>query len=51
MNTKLIDEVVQKIMKGKIVFPEVVKTFMEQGVESYHVDLIRGENHYYSNQG
>ena len=48
MNTARIDEIIQLSLKGEITFPNVVKGLMEQGVESYHVDLIRGENRYYS---
>ena len=48
MDTKRIDEIVQKSLKGEITFPNVVMGLIEQGVEFYHVDLIRGENRYYS---
>lgn len=48
INTKRIDEIVQKTLRGETTFPEVVMELMEQGVESYHVDLIRGENRYYT---
>lgn len=48
MDTNKIDEAIRKSLLGEITFPNVVKALMEQGVESYHVDLIRGENRYYS---
>lgn len=51
MNTRVILDSIQKSMTGEISFPQVVKMLVETGIESYHVDLVRGENTYYLSTG
>lgn len=51
MNTQLLHELVQRSWQSTITFPEVVQALLKEGFESYHVDLVRGENRYYLPDG
>lgn len=51
MNIKLIKEIIHGSLENTMTFPEVVTKLLNEGVESYHVDLIRSENRYYMPSG
>lgn len=51
MERLLIQELTEKTMLGRISFPEVVRALAEAGIESYHIDYLRGEARYYGSQG
>lgn len=51
MNANVIRETIQKSLTGTAKFPEIVGSLIQEGVESYHVDLLRLENRYYSTKG
>ncbi len=51
MNPKIIQNTLQQSLAGTTTFPQVVQTLLQEGVCSYHVDLWRGENRYYTAQG
>lgn len=51
MNIKLISEIIQGSLENTMTFPQVVGKLMAEGMESYHVDLVRGENRYYMPSG
>lgn len=48
MNRQLIRKVMNDSINASISFPEVIKTLQAEGIELYQVDLMRGENRYYS---
>lgn len=50
MNKTLIQNIIHRTLEGTISFPEVVSALVSEGITSYHVDLIRNENTYYSAQ-
>ena len=50
MNNAVLKEVVQNTIDAKVIFPQVVATCLNEGVESYHVDLIRNEFRFYNAQ-
>ncbi|WP_141734473.1 DUF1398 family protein [Oligoflexus tunisiensis] len=51
MNISTLKEVIQGSWSNTLRFPEVVGKLMAEGVESYHVDLVRAENRYYTASG
>ncbi len=51
MNLDTIRELADRSMRGEITFPQVVARLVADGVESYHVDYVRGENRYYMPNG
>jgi uncharacterized protein YbcV (DUF1398 family) len=51
MNTSIIKEVIQGSLNNTLKFPEVVSRLLDNGVESYHVDLVLAENRYYTAAG
>ena len=51
MNKSAIQQILNDSTAGRIRFPQVVGGLLEQGVESYQVDLLRGENCYFNSQG
>lgn len=51
MNISVLKNTLQQTLDGKINFPQVVGTLLNEGLESYHVDLIRSEYRYYNPQG
>lgn len=51
MNASIIQATLQKTLNGQITFPQVVGTLLAEGVESYHVDLVRHEYRYYHSSG
>jgi uncharacterized protein YbcV (DUF1398 family) len=51
MNKALIQELIGNALARKITFPEILATLAQEGVESYHVDFLRGEVRYYSKDG
>jgi uncharacterized protein YbcV (DUF1398 family) len=51
MNTEFLHETLQKALAGTIAFPDVVRTLVAEGVESYRVDLVRLEETFYMPDG
>lgn len=51
MNTSALEKTLQQTLDGEITFPQVVGACIEQGLESYHVDLVRSEYRYYHPSG
>ena len=51
MDRKVLNETIEYSISGKIKFPQIVGMLIEQGVESYHVDLVRAENRFYNSSG
>ncbi len=51
MDRKILNETIECSISGKIKFPQIVGMLIDQGIESYHVDLIRAENRYYNASG
>jgi uncharacterized protein YbcV (DUF1398 family) len=51
MDTEVMHRVLEESEAGRMIFPDVVKALIGAGVESYHADLIRGENTYYMPNG
>jgi len=51
MNQDVLKSTIDQSLAGSATFPEIVGRLMKEGVESYHVDLVRGENRYYSPSG
>ncbi len=47
MNTKLIRETIEGSLNATMIFPQIVRLLVEEGIESYHVDIILNENRYY----
>jgi uncharacterized protein YbcV (DUF1398 family) len=43
----VIDEVLERTQAGKMIFPDVVRTLLAAGVESYFVDLAAGNETFY----
>ena len=50
MNRTTIQEAIRLSLDGTP-FPRIVQMLAADGVESYHVDLMRGENRYYDANG
>lgn len=51
MLKNIVKEIITSNLNGSISFPQVIKKLMAEGVESYHVDLVRSENRYYLPNG
>lgn len=51
MNIEIMRQVLEGSESGKLIFPEVVKTLLDAGVESYFIDFIRGEDTFYLSDG
>jgi uncharacterized protein YbcV (DUF1398 family) len=51
MNKTVIREMCERSLAGTITFPEVVKTLLENGVESYRVDLVQNQKTFFSGRG
>ena len=51
MNVSLVQEVCRQALEAKITFPQIVGKLTAEGVESYHVDLVRHENRFYMPNG
>lgn len=51
MNIEVIAEAINGSLAGTMTFPQVVGKLLSEGVESYHVDLVRAENRYYMPNG
>ena len=51
MNTKLMDEMTESALSGKVNFGEIVGKLMSEGVESYRTDFVRKETTYYMPNG
>lgn len=47
MNTNLIQQTIEGSINSTMIFPQIVVLLIEEGIESYHVDIIRNENRYY----
>lgn len=48
MDTQIIIEISQYTLAGTISFPDVVKSLLAAGVESYHVDYVQRRKTFYS---
>ncbi len=51
MNQPLIQELIRKALAKEITFREILATLVKEGIESYHVDLLRNEFRYYATSG
>lgn len=51
MNILVLQTTLKKTISGQMTFPQVVGALMAEGVESYHVDLVREEFRYYQANG
>ncbi len=51
MNREVMHEVLAESQAGKVTFGEVVRRLLEVGVESYFVDLAKGEETFYMPDG
>ena len=51
MNVELIRSTLAGSLAGTTAFPEVVRRLTEEGVESYHADLVRLEETFYMPDG
>jgi uncharacterized protein YbcV (DUF1398 family) len=51
MNRELLRETLHGSETGKLTFPDVVRVLVGEGVESYRVDLIRGEDIFFMPDG
>lgn len=51
MNPSTVRKTIQDSLSGQITFPQIVGILMNEGIESYHVDLLRSENRYYPRSG
>jgi uncharacterized protein YbcV (DUF1398 family) len=51
MNIEAIRRALEGSQVGKLTFPEVVRILLEAGVESYRVDLVRGDDTFYMLSG
>ena len=51
MNKSVIQELIRKALAKEITFREILATLGNEGVESYHVDLLRNEFRYYTTNG
>lgn len=51
MNESVIRPLLEKSLARQISFPEILSILINEGVESYHVDFLRNECRYYSQDG
>ncbi len=51
MNKEIIQSTIRHSLEGTATFPQIVGLLLSEGVESYHVDLVRNENRYYTATG
>ena len=51
MNIEVFNQTTQGSIKGTMRFPMVVQLLIENGVEAYHVDLVRNEKIFYMPNG
>jgi len=51
MNTEPMHQAIEGSLSGKLTFPQVVGILAAAGVESYSIDLIRGEDVFYMPDG
>lgn len=51
MNSNIIRECIDGSHNGTMTFPQVIGKLMNEGIEAYHVDLVRWENRYYTATG
>lgn len=51
MNPALIQKTIEASLNSTMIFPQIVGLLIEEGIESYHVDLVRNENRYYKPNG
>ena len=51
MKRTVIQEAIRSSFEGTSKFPEIVAKLIAEGVDSYHVDLVRSENRYYTASG
>ncbi|MBK7931580.1 MAG: DUF1398 family protein [Bryobacterales bacterium] len=51
MRTDVVEQVLRESEAGEVVFPEVVRRLVEEGVESYFTDFVTGETTFYGGEG
>lgn len=51
MNIDVMHNVMARSQAGELIFPEVVRQLLEVGVESYFMDIARGEETFYLTGG
>jgi uncharacterized protein YbcV (DUF1398 family) len=51
MNHAVIQNLISKALARQITFAEILASLAKEGVESYHVDLLRNEFRYYATSG
>lgn len=51
MKLEILIECAASAHAGTMTFPQIVRTLLQIGVDSYHVDLVRSENRYYDSEG
>lgn len=51
MNIEVFNQTTQGSINGTMKFPTVIQLLMENGVEAYHVDLVRNEKTFYMPNG
>lgn len=51
MNESVIRPLLEKSLARQISFPEILSILINEGVEAYHVDFLRNECRYYSQDG
>ena len=51
MNINLIQQTIDGSINATLKFPQIVGLLLDEGIESYHVDVVRNENRYYKANG
>jgi len=51
MRTDVVEQVLRESEAGEVVFPEVVRRLVAEGVESYFTDFVKGETTFYGGEG
>lgn len=51
MNKEVIKNTIKMSLAGKMTFPQVVGALINEGIEFYHVDMLRSETRYYATTG
>ena len=47
MNITLIKQTIEGSINATMIFPQIAGLLLEEGIESYHVDIVLSENRYY----
>lgn len=51
MNIQMLKDIVSGSLNKTLSFPQIVKLLHEDGIESYHVDIVMSETRYYHKSG